>query len=620
MCGIFGEFTPGRQHTDLNILQKLNDLNFLRGPDSGGAWHQTPSLYLGFRRLAILDLRSEANQPMMSHDEQWVMVFNGEVYNHRDIRKKLGDAFVFRTHSDTETILCAFQHWGIPKTLELLDGMFAIGLFHIPSEKLYLIRDFAGIKPLWYGWNGQRLVFGSQYDQIRRHPDFCQQPVNTDILGLYLRYSYIPAPFGLHHQTAQLRPGEMLTLSASEGLKKELYWTFPAYHPEMLNGEEAENHFDLVLERGVTRELESDVPLGAFLSGGIDSPLITWYASKHTSGKLKAFSIGSDSQLHDESKDAQYYAEIIEVEHHLDRMNSASALSILDEVMFACREPLADFSIIPTFLVCRHARKQVTVALSGDGGDELFYGYERFWAVQKNRKYRNVPNSLKYGVYAADKLLFKNRHVNGNFLFSDAASAHAALHEHTRAARLDLLAPEAYLADLPETWDVYRYPNENQEDAELFQMARAEYYGMMQKTLAKVDRVSMANSLEVRVPFLLKEVMKEAWKIHPMLSYGPNQRKQLLKNLLTTKVGRPPISDAKRGFSVPLSDWLRKDLKKTVMEKTLDDDFLTQYGFDKKHLTEIWKLHLDKKADMKWALFTLYSLAEWDTHHNKLIT
>ncbi len=614
MCGIFGEFNVNKTNLiDKHLFIKLNELNFLRGPDSGGYWSDQTHCQLGFRRLAILDLRAEANQPMQSANGKWAMVFNGEVYNHLELRKLLpSDKYIFKTHSDTETILNLFDHLGPNEAVKLFDGMFAIALYNLEERKLFLMRDFAGIKPLFYGIKNGALVFGSQFDLIYHHPEFKQATINPEVLKTYIQYHYIPAPLGLLNDTYQLNPGEILVADVNGNINKSTYWEFPKYNEHTVEHEnEALEIIDHELNIAVKNEMLSDVPLGTFLSGGIDSPLITYYGQQFSKSPLEAFSIGSDSQIHDESEDAEWYAKNIGVEHHLEKMNAGYALSMLDKVIESLKEPLADFSIIPTYLVCQFARKNVTVALSGDGGDELFFGYERFNSVLKNLPFMKLNSFSRKIIYGYDKIFYQNKNINDNVLNDNLCDSHAQLHSRFRVAQVNKIFPSLINTQISSDFKAYKYQNKSSETEMLHEMAKAEFYGMMQKTLAKVDRASMSNSLEVRVPFLQKSFIEKSMSINPYLSYGNNKKKDLLKKLLTQKTTNPPIGNTKRGFSIPLGNWIREDLKEVIWESISSKNFITTYDINLSELSQLYKLHQENKVDAKWQIFTLYVLAEW---------
>lgn len=611
MCGIFGEFFTRSTLSDKSYFVGVNNYNLLRGPDAAGFWSDQKNCSLGFRRLAILDLSKAGDQPMHSMRGRFSMVFNGEVYNYHSLKKSLKRAGVhFKGTSDSEVVVNAFEVYGVDRTLAMLDGMFAIALFDNKENDLYLIRDFAGIKPLYYSYFNGDVVFGSRYDQIADHRLNTGFPVDEEVLATYLRMHYIPAPYGLHKNTFQVRPGEYIRFDASGKRNAEIYWRLPDTPAENLITDENEAHelLDAVFSDAVASELVADVPVGSFLSGGIDSALTTWYANKHHKG-INTFTVGSDSKVHDESEDAAAYANMIGCAQHQVQMDSYKSAELLSACMAQLGEPFADFSLLPTYLVSGLAKEHCTVVLSGDGGDELFFGYERFYSILKNYPYRWLPQALRYPAYATDKVLFNNTHLSECITAPSFAAAHQGLHSRVSKDTCQTLFPD--LKGKMKTVEAYSYSDEGSELEMLFKLRNAEFYGMMQKTLIKADRMSMAHSLELRVPFLKKTVIEAAVKIDPRLSYGKNKKKEQLKKLLRHHLPKAPIDNRKRGFSVPLTKWLREELKNPVKEMLFQSKFTTAFGVSKKDLEMFWQQHQQGKADHKWLLFTLYSLAAW---------
>ncbi len=611
MCGIFGEFFTKTKLSEPHYFKAMNAKNIPRGPDAEGYWSNGENCSLGFRRLAILDLSETGNQPMQSQGGRFSMVYNGEVYNYSSIKSELQKAGVrFRGTSDSEVIVNAFEVYGISKTVKMLDGMFAIALFDHTENALYLIRDFAGIKPLFYSITNGDLVFGSRYDQISDHRINQHLQIDPEVLQTYIRLHYIPAPYGLLENTWQVAPGEWIRFDMNANKHSEIYWELPDAPSENLISDETEalELLDETLSKAVADELVADVPVGSFLSGGIDSPLITWYANKHKKG-INTFTIGSDSKVHDESEDAATYAKLIGCAQHLVTMNSEKAAELLQESMVHLGEPFADFSLLPTYLVSGLAKQHCTVVLSGDGGDELFFGYERFYSILKNYNYRWLPQALRYPAFAADKLLFNNKHISECITAPNFAEAHQGLHSRVSANTYAELFPDSKGTIKPV--NAYRYTDKGSELELLFKLRKAEFYGMMQKTLIKADRMSMAHSIELRVPFLKKSVIEAALTIDPRLSYGPTKKKEMLKKLLRQHLPAAPIDNRKRGFSIPLTQWLKEELKHPVKELLTSTDFLDTFGISKKGLNTYWEAHQQGKADHKWLLFTLYSLAAW---------
>lgn len=604
MCGFFGQFNTG--NLPASEFKSILAMAKHRGPDDSG-YFEANGLQMGFNRLSILDVSEAGHQPMTSFSKRYTLVFNGEIYNHQELRKKLPQ-FNFRGHSDTETITRALDVWGIQKTIEHLDGMFAIAIYDSTQNELTLARDFAGIKPLFYGQEHGQIVFGSQYDQVRAHPLFRDKSINPQVLKLYLKQHFMPAPFGLHDDMHQLHPGQMIVFKSDGELKKTRFWEFPSVlTADMITDEkEAQRVFSESFSESISDQIIADVPLGAFLSGGVDSPLVCAYAEEKKQN-LEVFSIGSDSKKHDESARASQFAGALELKQHLWKLDASQMLSYWDEATEALHEPLADFSILPTYLVSKLAKKNVTVALSGDGGDELFMGYERFWSVAKNISYQSLPGLFRKGIYAGDKVLFGNKHVNSLLTISSQAKAHESLHSRFSDTWLNKIAPDLEGIKLPDEWQVYTYENTSNTRQLMANMRKAEFYGMMQKTLRKVDLASMQNSLEVRVPFLQKKTIEAALRIDPMLSTTGGARKEVLKKNLLTKIPQLPDDDVKRGFSVPLGPWIKDGLTQKFEQK-FEDLTSKNIGFDKKAMQQMLNFHQNGKGDFKWPLFTLYGL------------
>ncbi|MEO8234799.1 MAG: asparagine synthase (glutamine-hydrolyzing) [Flavobacterium sp.] len=605
MCGFLFEYKPNNLSTKQEFINLLSESK-LRGPDHQGYWSNNNSVQMGFNRLAILDLTDAGIQPMISPSQKFVVVFNGEIYNHLELRQKLHFK-KFRGQSDTETITACLDEFGVHKTIESLDGMFAISIYNQETKEIFLARDFAGIKPLFYGWNGKTLVVASQYDQIRNHSDFKNNSIDEQVLKLYLQQHFVPAPFGLYKETFQVKPGEIITFDSAGNCSKRQYWEFPSkYNYTITNTKEAEQLVYDTLDSCVKDQMIADVPLGAFLSGGVDSPLICSFAKKYKKD-LSVFSIGSDSAIHDESDRATAYANALELPQDLWKLSAKEVVKYWNEATKSLHEPLADFSILPTYLVSKLAKKKVTVALSGDGGDELFFGYERFWSIGKNTKYQHLPEIIRKGIYGLDKYYSGNKNVNSVLLSQKQAIAHESLHSRFRKPNLHSIAPNLKNIDLPELWNVYDYENCKDERDLIMNMQKAEFYGMMQKTLRKVDLASMENSLEVRVPFLQKKMIETSWQIDPFLSYGKGNRKELLKNILQNQIPQVPREEVKKGFTIPLRKWIQEDLKHEFEEKLLEGN--TQlFGFEKKAIEKMLQEHFQNKNDHKWALFTMYAL------------
>lgn len=606
MCGFLAEFTTSNKLSEKANFRLILNESILRGPDSQGYWSNEKNVQLGFNRLAILDLSQAGEQPLHSHQNNFVIVFNGEIYNHLELRKKISFS-AFRGTSDSETISACLEEWGTVKTIKSLNGMFALSIYDKSRDEIFMARDFAGIKPLFYGWDGKTLVAASQYNQITDHQVFKDKSVNPQVLKLFLEQHYMPAPFGLYNDTFQVLPGEIVQIDKYARINKIRYWELPREDNTLISDRrEAIRLIEESLDHSVSMQLMSDVPLGAFISGGVDSTLVCSNIKKKESN-LKAYTIGSNSKTHDESERARQFAESLKIEHTLWNLNAQDSLKYWDEAMSCLHEPMADFSILPTFLVSKLAKEDVTVSLSGDGGDELFFGYERFWSMGKNIKFQNFPKLIRKGIYGADRVTFNKKFVNEILLSDSQSKSHQGLHSRIRSEDLYQLCPSLNEVDLPEGYNVYDYENTGNLRNLLSRMRHAEFYGMMQKTLRKVDLASMGNSLEVRVPFLDKKMIEAAVKIDPLLSYGGGRQKQLLKDILSKRVPQVKEEKVKKGFSVPLTGWLRSTLK-PKFEDVLLSGKETDFGFEKKHIEKMLNAHSKGEKDYKWPLFTLYAL------------
>ena len=622
MCGILGEFVYNNHSLiDRSRFLSLLELSRNRGPDSQGYFTNDNNFQFGFNRLSILDLSENGNQPIHSSTGRYTMVFNGEIYNHLELRKLLpSEKYLFQGNGDAESLIACFDYFGIIQTVDKLNGMFAIGIFDHFNNKLFLIRDFAGIKPLHYGWNGKLLVFASQYNQISRHPAFSNEPINEEILKLYLNQHFIPSPFGLLYNTFSVQPGEIVTFDGDIRKESQIYWNFPEYnHHKEENVEELEQQIKDDLDSAVKEELLSDVPLGAFLSGGVDSPLICYFAKNNLDEKFNTFSMGSDSADHDESIQAMKYANSLQSSHYSTHINAKNSLDALEKAVVSAGEPFGDFSIIPTWQLSKLAKGKVTVALSGDGGDELFFGYERFRSIGKNHRFWHYPYWLRYYLRGLDKLIYNERHINECILAPSPGEAHRGLHSRFPSNILHQIAPDLKEVEMPHQFNLYDYSIPNSQNELIYNIRKAEFYGMLQKTLTKVDRASMAHGLEVRVPFLNKSFLEKILLIDISIHKPLQNRKKILFQILNKCYPKVKPVKTKMGFSISLSNWIKQDYQQPFRDKLLDKSFCDSFGFDKSAIESMLSDHITDQKDYKWPLFSLYSLSIWNERGRKLV-
>jgi asparagine synthase (glutamine-hydrolysing) len=569
MCGITGYFS--RSTFTIHDLQTMTQLVSHRGPDAEGTFTDEVC-GLGHRRLSILDLSDRANQPMHSRDGRYVMVFNGEIYNYREIARELH--LSLRTSSDSEVILEAFAREGI-QAVNRFNGMFAFAIYDKSLRELYIFRDRAGIKPLFYYWDGHNLAFASELKSLAKLSRF-SKAVNLQAVNQFLNLGYIPAPYTIYNDIYKLPAGNYLQVSAG-GVQTHVYWslaevvTASDYTDEL----SAKVQLESLLTSSVKYQMISDVPLGIFLSGGIDSSLITALAVKQSANTINTFSIGFEESKYSEAAYAKEVARHLGTTHHELIVTAREARDLVETMMDVYDEPYADSSAIPTMLVSAFARRQVKVVLCGDGADELFFGYGMYqWAqrlAQPGLKLFKTPLAkvLKHG--RQDK--YQKAAGMLDYEASDCLPSHIFSQEQGFFSRKELkeLLHTSYLKGfcLP-TLQVKRnlYAIEAQS---LFDM---QYY-LPDDLLVKVDRASMQYGLEARVPYLDHRIVEFALNLSPDLKYQNGISKYLLKEILYQYVPKLLFDRPKRGFSIPLHEWLRKDLKYLL------DDYLNESVVEK---------------------------------------
>ncbi len=615
MCGLLGEVAFGNQISNQENFKDLLYLSSSRGPDETRIEIIGTKLCFGFNRLSVIDPSHYSSQPIWTPSKRYLIVFNGEIYNHLDLRNKLyKNGKNIKGHGDTVTLSSCIDEWGIIKTVSQLDGMFAIGIWDKLKNTISLIRDFAGIKPLYYGYNKNLLVFASQYNQISRHPAFLNKKIDNRVLKLYLMQHFIPSPFGLLEDTYSVAPGQIITFNSGGKRDSIFYWEYPKYEQINLQEEFALETVRNEIELAVKAELISDRPLGSFLSGGVDSPLICFYAQSKLVDQLKTFSIGTESVKHDESILSKEYANFLHTKHYSKKMNADNSLYDLEKIVASAGEPLGDFSLIPTWEVSKFSSKRVTVALSGDGADELFFGYDRFRSIAKNHWLWASPYGFRYLIRGLDKLFFNEKHTNECVLSTHPSDAHFGLHNHYPINMLKKILPNIINYRLPSNFDIFDYKRPKSQEELLYHIRRAEFYGMLQKTLLKVDRASMAHSLEVRVPFLKKTVIEAVCSLGISVHEPMKTRKKLLYKLLQSNFPTIEHEKQKKGFSIPLAQWIRTSYKDMFYDALLEKNFYENFGMDRLELEKIIDTHVKGHLDLKWLLFNLYSLSIWNKY------
>ena len=499
MCGFLGEVS--NTLLDYERFKNLLDLSIKRGPDQQGYWHDT-NCQLGFNRLSILDLSENGKQPFVSPSGNFVLIFNGEIYNYKALQKKYNISNSdLRSTSDTEILSHLIDKVSLETFAQELNGMFAITIWNIKDQQLYLIRDFSGIKPFFYGLHSEGIIVASQFDQVFSHPVFESKKLRPDIMKEFFGLGYMHAPNTVFENIFQVEPGQLLVwdFESKAIIKKKSYFEWKTT-PELLDDEdETRVQFSNCFDRIVENQLQADVPVATFLSSGYDSTLVTAYAKKNKTD-IRAFTFGIDDSKFDETKEAKVYAKILDVSHIIEHSNTEDLLYIIDEHFKGIPEPFGDYSSVPTYLITQKAKKHATVMLSGDGGDELFWGYPRFKKSVRQAHWFRYPLWLRKLIIPFFRKINKklSRAIDVFSNFSDWI-----LNKQMHFTHLNKLIPHsAFSAEL---LDTYAFTESFTKPKILQYLKKNEFHAHLQRTLKKVDLSSMANSLEVRIPFLDKK-------------------------------------------------------------------------------------------------------------------
>jgi asparagine synthase (glutamine-hydrolysing) len=615
-----------------------------RGPDHRSSWTDPQhGVALGHTRLAIVELSSAGNQPMESASGRYVIVYNGEIYNHLSLRRALekeGFAFGWRGHSDTESLLAGIEAWGVRATLERAAGMFAFALWDRRERRLVLARDRVGEKPVYYGWQGNgpdaAFLFGSELKPFRRHPAFVGE-IDRRALSLFMRHNYVPAPFSIYRDIFKLQPGMILTLD--QGMREprlETYWSGldiaerGIADPLDLGPGEAVDRLEDLLLAAVGRQMMSDVPLGAFLSGGVDSSTIVAMMQSQSGRPVKTFTIGFKEGEYNEAEHAKRVAAHLGTDHTEVYVTPAQARSVIPLLPTIYDEPFADSSQVPTRLVCALAREHVTVSLSGDGGDELFAGYNRYVLTQKMwRRLSSMPRSVR-GTLAAAMKWIPVRHWNTAAGLAPSCLVRVRLPGdkiHKVAAVIPSGSSDELYYRLVSLWrDPAEVVIDGDEPPTLLKGAEPPLAGLSDvermmaldlvtylpdDILCKVDRAAMSVSLETRVPLLDPDVIEFAWRLPLDLKVRDGQSKWALRQVLYRHVPRALIERPKMGFAVPIGDWLRGPLREWA-EDLISPGRLGRDGyFHAEPIQRVWADHISGQANMQYLLWCVLMFQSW---------
>jgi asparagine synthase (glutamine-hydrolysing) len=644
MCGIVGILHPsGRATIVSDVLHTMVNTLIHRGPDDSGAWlDANAGIALGHRRLSVIDLSPEGRQPMLSESGRYVIVFNGEIYNFQQIRAELEPlGHRFRGHSDTEVALAAFEQWGLKRALERFVGMFAFGLWDRREHVLYLARDRMGEKPLYYGRCGDAFVFASELKALRAVPGW-RGNINRDALALFLRHSYVPGPYSIYSEIRKLTPGTLLAIDSNCGTGQfpnpEPYWSVEMAAVQgrraatIIDAPTAVEELDRLLRDVVVEKMVADVPLGAFLSGGIDSSTVVALMQAQSPRSVRTFTIGFHESSYNEAEAAKAVARHLGTDHTEMYVSPTEAMAVIPRLPQLYDEPFADPSQIPTFLVSELARRHVTVTLSGDGGDELFGGYTRYFLGREIwRKIGWMPLWLRrLGARVAvgvSPRTWKAILRSAPVLFGSARVSNPDHKVHRLAAILKVRDPVQIYRLLLSHWEEPAamvlgatepptplsepYLSGNLADFTEQMMYLDMIAYLPDDILVKVDRASMGVSLEARVPLLDHRLVEFAWKLPLSQKIRGGEGKWLLRQVLHKYVPRELIDRPKMGFGVPIDSWLRGPLRDWA-EAYLAPDRLIHEGFlNPQPIRDKWAEHLSGKRDWQYYLWDVLMFETW---------
>jgi asparagine synthase (glutamine-hydrolysing) len=654
MCGIVGMLTSNSGNSDkvLTMLKAMTRSIKHRGPDAEGLWTEG-ALAFGHRRLSIQDLSHAGAQPMHSENGRHVIIFNGEIYNHLDMRQELeadNAAPAWRGHSDTETLLAGITYWGLDETLQRTKGMFALALWDRSEKRLSLTRDRMGEKPLYWGWAGQDLVFGSELKALRQHPD-CPKGVCRDAFAQYLTYSYVPAPRSIHPGVYKLEPGCILEVDGSPKpappkqplrpgesygtIAIRRYWSLnetleEAQKSQLRTDIEALKKVETTLSNSIKRQMISDVPLGAFLSGGIDSSLIVSLMQKQSSASIKTFTVGFENAAFNEAPHAASVAKHLGTEHTEINVTERDVRDVIPCLPDLYDEPFADASQIPTHLVCSAARIHVTVALSGDAGDELFGGYNRYFLGPKMwNRIETIPKPVRAGL---GHMISATPSTVWDWLGTKANGKLAVSHSGDKVQKMacalrDVDNIDGLYHSLISSWQGATLVKGSADtnslvlDDRLPKCLLSDPAGRMMfqdmrsylpdDILCKVDRAAMGVSLETRVPFLDPDVITASARLPTHMKIRNGQGKWPLRQILYRHVPRELLERPKTGFSIPIGDWLRGPLRSWADDLLSPEALGVDDLMDPAPIIAAWKDHLSGRRDYTQKLWSILMFQAW---------
>ena len=619
MCGIYGFNSNFDKSKKLEILKRMGNSLSHRGPDYSGSYIDD-NLAMGIERLSVLDIKNGL-QPVFSNNKRFVIVYNGEIYNHLELRKDLHKSgYIFKTNSDTELLVNLFQHKGIA-CLSDLNGMFAFAIYDIKKKEIFIARDRFGIKPLYYHKKGKTFSFASELKGLLCFSEI-DKTISPESIDLFLTMEYVPAPYSIYKEIYKLEQGHYLIVSDA-GIKKKKWYEFD-YQPKTIlkTKEEYIDEIDYLINKSVKMRTLSDVPFGSFLSGGLDSSLISYYLSSIQNKPIKTFNISFEDSSFDESNHANTIASYLGTDHTSEVFSRERMIDILPLIWEMMDEPFSDPSLLPSFLLSQLTKNDVTVALSGDGGDEVFAGYPTYLA---HRLVKLIPKS-SYQILAAisDKLPINNRNMSFDFKlrqFTKGLGVNSSvMHQFWLGSFNTIEKMNNYTSQfknqLTKNENLEFIVKEHMKDVStnigwekhLYQDFR---FYLQDDMLVKVDRSSMANSLEVRIPFLDHNIVEYMAKVPSSFKYNFLTSKYLLKKLGEKYLPRDIVYRPKKGFGIPVADWLLTTLKKPMENIVNNPNSFINSIFNKKYTQNLFANHINKKQNNRKLLYTLFTLENW---------
>jgi asparagine synthase (glutamine-hydrolysing) len=647
MCGFFGYLT-GKPVEDDVLRQGVAALRH-RGPDDSGLWRDPDAgIALGHARLSIVELSAAGHQPMASASGRYVLAYNGEIYNHSELRLRLQEsrsAVGWRGRSDTETLLAGFDAWGVAETVACTIGMFAFAVWDRRTRRVSLVRDRAGEKPLYYGWQNDVLLFGSELTAFHSLPGF-QRTVDRGALALLMRHGYIPAPYSVYLGIRKVMPGTVLTfgLDSRDG-ESVTYWSagqaMAAGHARPFDGspDEAVDVLDELLGEAVRGQLMSDVPLGAFLSGGVDSSTVVALMQEQSGRPVRTFTIGFHEPAYNEAESAARVARHLNTDHTELYVTPQQVMDVVPNLPALYSEPFADASQIPTALVSALARRHVAVSLSGDAGDELFGGYNRYVLTQQLwTRLSRIPVALRAGVAHAvlavpvaawDRILgpiqpflpggLAQRNVGDKVAKAAGVMTSRTPLELYRRLISQWPNPELLIPGAQEPSTALTSANGlMREENQVHGMMALDFLTYLpDDILVKVDRAAMGVSLETRVPFLDHRVIEFAWRLPLEYKVRQGVGKWPLRQVLYRRVPRELIERPKMGFGVPIDSWLRGPLRPWAEELLSESRLATEGYFDPRQVRKVWAEHLGGRRNWQYRLWAVLMFQAWLEHEGR---